>query len=111
MPRTTPHLSSYAVEAARLLGLQVAQGRRERRWTITELAERAGVSRPTVRKVEKGDPTVSIGVAFEVAALVGVTLFVPEVSKVAMLVDQARDRLSLLPDRVTPPPREVHDDF
>lgn len=68
-------LSPAAREAARLLGAQVRLGRRERHWTLAELATRVGVSEVTVRKVEHGDPTVALGTALEAAALVGVTLF------------------------------------
>ena len=37
-------LNPLTVEALGLLGLRVASARRERRWTIAELAERVGVS-------------------------------------------------------------------
>ena len=37
-----------------------------------EVAERVGVSVPTIRKVESGDPTVAIGTVFEVASLLGI---------------------------------------
>ena len=67
--------SPVTLEAARLLGSRVALARRERRWTIAELAERVGASVVTIRKVERGDPTVALGTALETAVLVGVTLF------------------------------------
>ncbi|MBA2317861.1 MAG: helix-turn-helix transcriptional regulator [Euzebyales bacterium] len=53
----------------------MARARRERRWTVAALAERAGISPVTLRKVEKGDPTVALGAAFEVATLLGIHLF------------------------------------
>jgi transcriptional regulator with XRE-family HTH domain len=104
-------MSRQATEAARLLGMMVAQARRERRWTIVELAERAGVSKPTARKVELGDPTVALGTAFEIATLVGVPLFTSDRAELSALVGRTQDRLALLPERVRPPPPEVHDDF
>ncbi|GAC1321526.1 MAG: helix-turn-helix transcriptional regulator [Acidimicrobiales bacterium] len=111
MAKRTPTMSRQATEAARLLGLLVAQGRREKRWTIAELAERAGVSKPTARKVELGDPTVAFGTALEMAALVGVPLFTPDRTELAATIGRAKDRLALLPERVRPPAADVHDDF
>ena len=67
--------SRYAREAAALLARQVRLGRKRRKWTERELAERAGISRATLQKIEKGDLSVAIGLVFEVAALVGVTLY------------------------------------
>ena len=78
---TAPALISVPVgsyltsEAARLLGRRVSLARRERRWTLAELAERVGVSVVTIRKVERGDPTVALGTAFEAAVIAGVVLF------------------------------------
>lgn len=103
--------SRTTVEAAALLGTQVAAARRERRWSAAELAERAGISTFTLSKVEKGDPTVGLGVAFEVAVLVGVPLFVDDRTRLAPALAQARDRLAVLPQRVRAPVTEVDDDF
>ncbi len=111
MPTRVPRMSRHAAEAARLLGMMVAQARREKQWTILELAERAGVSKPTARKVELGDPTVAIGTAFEIATLLGVALFTPDRAELSARVRRAEDRLALLPERVRPPSLEVHDDF
>lgn len=111
MPRTMPRISGQAADAARLLGAQVAMGRRERSWTMAELAERAGVTVPTVRKVERGEPTVALGIAFELATLVGVPLFTSDRAELAAMADRARDRLALLAERVHRPSGDVHDDF
>ncbi len=67
--------SRITVEAAHLLGKQIRLGRKQRKWTETELAERAGIARATVQKIEKGDLTCSLGLFFEAAILVGVNLF------------------------------------
>lgn len=62
-------------DAVRLLGLEIARARRERRWTIPDLGERAGVSDVTVRAAEKGVVTVAIGTVFEIATILGIDLF------------------------------------
>jgi DNA-binding XRE family transcriptional regulator len=64
--------SPQTKDAARVLGLRIAEGRRRRRWTQAELCERAGVSKATLRNAERGEPTVAVGVMFELATLVGV---------------------------------------
>ena len=97
------------VEAGRLLGSRVRQARRERRWTVVELAERVGVSPVTIRKVEKGDLTVALGTAFEAAALVGVALFHDNPARRALESEYAAARLAVLPAAVRPSP--VDDDF
>ena len=97
------------VEALRLLGSRVRLARRERRWTITELAERVGVSPVTIHKVEKGKPTVALGTAFEAAALVGVTLFHDDPIRRGLEAEYVRARLAVLPAAVRHPP--VDDDF
>lgn len=103
--------SRPASEAAQVLGLEVARARRERRWTAAELAERAGITAVTLRKVERGDPTVSLGTVFEIATLVGINLFGAERSALADLVERGRNRLALLPASVREPSGSLHDDF
>lgn len=92
-------LSPPAREAARLLGQQVRLGRRERRWTVQDLAERVGVTEVTVRKVERGDPTVALGTAFEAAALVGVPLY-DDSRRRELEVERVAGRLAVLPAAV-----------
>jgi transcriptional regulator with XRE-family HTH domain len=54
--------SPAAADTARHLGALVRQGRLARRWTIAELAERARVGTATLKRVEKGSTSVSLGV-------------------------------------------------
>ncbi len=103
--------SRSALEAAQLLGSQIALARRERRWSMRELAERAGITLPTLSKVERGDPTVSLGVAFEVATLVGVPLFYEDRPRLTLDLDRTRARAALLPQRIRVPTDGVKDDF
>ncbi len=51
-----------AKEALVQLGEQIRLARKRRRWTIAELAKKIGVSSPTIIALEKGEPTVSVGV-------------------------------------------------
>lgn len=101
-------IHTVAREAARLLGAQIRAARLERGWTMPELAERAGVSRYTLLKVEHGDPSVLLGTALDCAALVGVPLFFDDEQR--LRVESART--PLLPKRARPPAQpEVNLDF
>lgn len=102
--------SPLTLEAASLLGARVRLGRRQRRWTVAELAERVGVSEATMLKVEHGDPGVRLGIAFEAAALVGVPLFDEDRSRRGLEAARVEDRLAVLPQRVRKP-LEADDDF
>jgi transcriptional regulator with XRE-family HTH domain len=44
------------------LGKDIAIARRKRAFTVQTMAERSGVARTTYLKLEKGDPSVSLGV-------------------------------------------------
>lgn len=98
-----------ARDAARILGAQIAAARRRRRWTAARLAKQVNVSLPTLRKIERGDPTVAVGTMLDAAVAVGVPLFSSEIDRLA---DHLEDRVALLPDRVTPIGDEgLDDDF
>ena len=62
-PKTTQILSS--------VGTQIRLARLRRRLSVELVAERAGVSRQTVWKVEKGSPSVAIGIYAKVLAAIG----------------------------------------
>ncbi|MCP3853172.1 MAG: helix-turn-helix domain-containing protein [Actinomycetia bacterium] len=95
-------ITPQARDAARALGAQVTAARRRRRWSATRLAEQAGISAPTLRKVERGDPSVALGTALDVAAMVGVPLFSSSPTELAVLADSLIDRAALLGERVVP---------
>jgi transcriptional regulator with XRE-family HTH domain len=103
--------SPQALDAARVLGLRIAEGRRERRWTQAELCERAGVSKNTLRNAERGEPTVGVGVMFELATLVGVRLFGAWPGDLPGLAARERDHLALLPAHVYPRRAGGDDEF
>jgi transcriptional regulator with XRE-family HTH domain len=103
--------SPQTLDAARVLGLTIAEGRRKRRWTQADLCERAGVSKATLRNAEHGEPTVAVGVMFELATLVGVDLYGLPPGDLRSLVARENDRLSLLPGHVYPRHVSIDDDF
>jgi transcriptional regulator with XRE-family HTH domain len=100
------------MDAVEVLGAQIAQARRQRRWTAEELAQRLGVSVRTVFNVEHGSPTVAMGIAFEAATLLGVGLFGADGPELSRLARQGQERLALLPTRVRARQQDaVRDDF
>jgi len=103
--------SRYTREAATLLAKQIQLGRKQRKWTEHDLADRAGISRATLQKIEKGDLGVAVGLVFEVAALVGVPLFDDEPRSLASHIARTDDRLALLPRAVRKRRKPVDDDF
>ncbi len=109
--RRTHTYSPQTLDAARVLGLRIAEGRRRRRWTQTELCERAGVSKATLRNAEHGEPTVAVGVMFELATLVGLELYGLPPSGLRDLAARESDRLALLPAHVYPRRVSVDDEF
>jgi transcriptional regulator with XRE-family HTH domain len=101
MGRQKVSMTTTARDAAAILGQQVQFARQDRGWTVDELGERAGVSYPTIRKIEKGEPSVSWGNVLNVAALVGVPLFgTDDPSELARIRARGQERLTLLPQRV-----------
>ena len=103
--------SRYTREAATLLAKQIRLGRKQRKWTEHELAERAGISRATLQKIEKGDLSVAIGLVFEVAVLVGVPLFDEESGPLTAYIARTDDKLALLPSTVRKRRKMVDDEF
>lgn len=103
--------SKYAIEATTLLGEQIKLERKQRKWNEKNLAERAGISRATLQKIESGNMSCSIGLVFEVATLVGVNLFEQDKLPLSRHLEQTRDKIALLPKRIKVKTKTVHDDF
>ena len=103
--------SRYAREAAALLGLLIHSARVERELTVAEVAERAGISRGLVNRIEKGDMGCSIGATFELAAIVGLRLFDAEPTTLTRHLSMARDKLTLLPKAVRTGTKKAKDEF
>src|SRR6185295_5560258 len=103
--------SRYSQDALVLLGQLIRRARIERGITAAELAERAGLSRGLVQRIEKGDPGCAIGAVFEAAAIVGVRLFEAEQATLSDAVSANKVVLTLLPKSVRASRIEAKDDF
>lgn len=112
MPKSiTRTYSRYTRDATALLGSLIREARLERRLTTQELAERAGISRGMLQRIEKGDLKCEIGAVFEVATIVGVKLFDADGRTLTKQLHQAKDKLTLLPKSVRKKSKTVRDDF
>lgn len=112
MPRsTTRAYSSYCRDAVALLGGMVRAARKERKMTAQEVADRAGISRGLLQRIESGNPKCEIGVVFEVATIVGVRLFDADENTLARHLNQTREKLALLPKSIRRKRGVVRDDF
>jgi transcriptional regulator with XRE-family HTH domain len=68
----TPHFPSPAVlKVLRKLGANIHEARVRRKLPMSVVAERAATSRPTLSRLEKGDPSVSIGIYAAVLQALG----------------------------------------
>jgi transcriptional regulator with XRE-family HTH domain len=103
--------SRQNLEALELLAKMIRVGRIDRKMSAQEMANRAGISRPLLRRIESADPSCAIGSVFEVAAIAGVPLFGGEPDRIETQRAALTEKLSLLPQRTRKPRRVIHDDF
>jgi transcriptional regulator with XRE-family HTH domain len=111
VPKIKRPIAPYAAEAAIRLGQLIRRGRIDRHMTVARLAERAGVSRGLMQRIEAGDPGCTIGAVFEAAAIVGVRLFDADQATMSREVETQRDVMALLPKAIRSHRTEPDDDF
>jgi len=112
MPKSiTRTYSRYSLDAAALLGALIREARNERKLTAQELADRAGISRGLLQRIEKGNLKCEIGAVFEVATIVGVKLFDADESTLTKYLRQTKEKLALLPKSIRKKSKAVRDDF
>ncbi len=95
-----------------LLGQMIRIARIEQKMSVKDLAERVGISRDLMQRIEKGDLRCGIGIVFEAATTVGVPLF--EANNPKQLTQFSRmyeDKIKLLPKAVHAKKTVLKDDF
>ena len=103
--------SRQNLEALELLGQMIRVGRIDRKMTAQEMANRAGISRPLLRRIEGADPSCAVGSVFEVAVIAGVPLLGGEPDRLQAQRSALTERLSLLPQRTRKSRMVIRDDF
>ena len=87
--RATKTLPRSARTALAKLGEDIAVARKKRRISTISMAERAFIGRNTLYKLERGDPTVSIGIYATVLSILGL------VEKLGDIAERSADELGL----------------
>ena len=105
-----PH-SRYSRDAAILLGQLIRLARIRQKLTVEQLAERAGLFRGLVHRIETGDLGCAIGAVFEAAAIVGVRLFGADAAGLTTTMAANTTTLTLLPQSIRLTTKAVKDDF
>jgi transcriptional regulator with XRE-family HTH domain len=95
-------LPRAARQALIKLGEDIAVARKKRRISTVSMAERAFISRGTLYKLEKGDPSVSMGIYATVLSILGL------IKGLGQVADRRTDSLGLdieedrLPKKIQP---------
>lgn len=101
MPRKTPPLPLPVRRALKKLGADIREARLRRRIQTAVMADRVRVSRPTLWKLEQGDPRVGMGAYATALYVLGMA------DRLADLADIANDPVGqqlaseALPQRIT----------
>lgn len=100
--QATSTLPRAARQSLIKLGEDITVARKKRRISTVSMAERAFISRGTLYKVEKGDPSVSMGIYATVLSILGL------IEGLGNLADRGTDTLGLdidedrLPKKIQP---------
>jgi transcriptional regulator with XRE-family HTH domain len=74
MPAKAPPVSPAVVTQLETLGRRIRAQRERQRVTATDAAEAAGMSRVTLHRIERGEPSVTMGAYLSAMAAVGLSL-------------------------------------
>jgi transcriptional regulator with XRE-family HTH domain len=89
MSRESPPLPLPVQRALRRLGGDIRNARRRRRLSMVIVANRAGITRQTLYRVERGDPSVALGIYATVLFVLGL------IDKLASLATVEGDSVGL----------------
>jgi transcriptional regulator with XRE-family HTH domain len=78
MPAKAPPVAPNVATQLATLGQRIRARREEQKVTATDAAEAAGMSRVTLHRVERGEPSVTMGAYLSAMAAVGLSLQVRE---------------------------------
>ena len=73
MPVATPPIPPTDQKRLALLGERIRTARKRQQVTAVTAAQAAGISRVTLHRIERGEPTVSVGAWVAVATALGLT--------------------------------------
>lgn len=104
------YLPNSAQTTLNRLGEEIRLARKRRQWTIAELAKKMEVSAPTIIALEKGQPTVGIGILFSALWTLGLD---KELTTISQYKDEAGMKLmsQRLPKKIRHKKRGLNNDF
>lgn len=111
MGKKTRTYSHRTLRAINLLATLIQAARKRKGWSESDLAERCGATRPTIRRIEQGNPATEIGLYFETAHILEIPLFSDDLRQVTALEEKLELELAVLPQRIRKDTRNVFDDF
>ena len=111
MAKVTRTYSTRTLQAMKIFASQICIARKEHQWSVAELAERVGTTRPTIQQIEQGNPATGLGLYFEAANILGVPLYEAENPQMTAIQKKLDRSLTLLPKRIDKDRGEVFDDF
>lgn len=83
MPATIPAIAPADQRRLALLGERIRAARKRQRVTAVAAAQAAGISRVTLHRIERGEPTVAVGAWVAVATALSLTLDVHDAKAAA----------------------------
>jgi transcriptional regulator with XRE-family HTH domain len=101
MPRTVPSLFPQMKRQLAALGERLHLARLRRRYSSAAVAQRTGITRSTLYRVEKGDPGVSLGIYASVIRVLGLQDDLDGLARDDALGRKLQD-LDLLPGKIAP---------
>jgi len=94
MPATSPEITADTAHQLRAMGERIRVQRKKLKLNATVAAEAAGMSRITWYRIEKGEPSVTMGAWINAVTVVGLDLLIPETEATAA------DRRGWIPARI-----------
>ena len=108
MPRTTPPLPPRLQRTLLALGQRLQLARLRRLYTSQLVAERAGISRATLTRAERGDPAVALGTYARILLALNLDDDLAAVARDDELGRKLQDLALTTPKRVRTPTPKVH---
>ncbi|MCK0509780.1 helix-turn-helix domain-containing protein [Aromatoleum buckelii] len=100
MPAKPPAPSIVAAERLRRVGQKIREHRKSIRVSATAAAEAAGMSRVTLHRIEKGEPSVTMGAYMNALSALGLDVDIVTPTNAAVLAEQTTGGKGWLPARV-----------
>jgi len=107
MPSKSVPLFPSQIRILQELGERLRTARLRRRFSAELVAQRCGVTRQTLTRVEKGDPSVTIGVYMRVLGVLNMEKDLTQLAAVDPVGQRIRDAEISKPRRQRAPKREI----